>query len=116
MGTVQASGRELLLFSQVGFFDRADFCLPIAALMVVVSLGIWAIWRWRTGFAKEQPLPTEREIEQYETMVKQGQLDPEEFAKIKAQLENPAAEGGQPDDDFDPPKDNQPPDTSIREM
>jgi ABC-type nickel/cobalt efflux system permease component RcnA len=109
MGTVHASGT--VLFAQVGALMRLDIWLPVVALLVVVGLGLWIIWRWRTGFAQEAHVPLEQQIEHYREMVTQGQLDPEEFARIKAQLERqPSADPGKP------PDDHQPPDTSIRAM
>ena len=111
MGTVHASGTAPILFAQVDAFMQPDLWLLVLALFVVVSLGLWIIWRWRVGFADEAPVSLAQKIEHYREMVTQGQLDPEEFAKIKAQLEKQAA-----GDDSGPPDDDQPPDTSIRAM
>lgn len=116
MLTLHASGRELVLFAQVGFFVRPDFCLPVVALIIVVGLGIWVIWRWRTGLAEEPPPSLDQQIEHYSQMVERGELDSQEFARIVAQLEKQAAGADAPHEDVEPPKDDQPPDTSIREM
>ena len=117
MWTVHTSPAGMVLFSQVRHLDW-DFWLPVGALIGVVALGIWAfvrVKRWRAEIAEDgvPDSPTEQ-LANYQKMVDDGLLDPEEFARIKARMEMIASPL--------PPKiskpqlpANQPPDTSFRE-
>jgi hypothetical protein len=109
MWTVHTSEAGSLLFGQVGRLEW-DLILPVGALIGVGALGIWAIVKvkkWRVEEAEEQ-------IDHYQKMVDEGMLDPQELARIKAQLVKEAHRGGTAND-LTPPATGQPPDTSIRE-
>ena len=94
-----------------------DVWLAVAGLLGIVALGIWAIYwvkRWREEAVEFDTLSHAEQLDHYQTMVDEGDLDPEEFARIKAQLETPAdLELPRPEKTTPPP--NQPPDTSIQE-
>jgi hypothetical protein len=101
----------MTLFAQNGFIQW-DLMLAVGALVAVVALGSWAIYtakQWRDNLAQDAPLSRDEQLARYQQMVDDGRLDPEEFAQIKAQLENPA-----PATQLPRPLD-QPPDTSFRE-
>ena len=78
------------LFGQARSLWRLDFVLPLLALIGSLALGLWIIWRWRTGFAKEEPASLGEQVRHYQDLVDRGELDPEEFERIKAQLEQQA--------------------------
>lgn len=116
MWTVHTPLTNMFLFGEVGFREW-DTCLPVGGLIGLVALGIWAITkvkRWRDEADEIRGLPADQQIAHYEQMVKDGQLSPEELARIKAQLaarfEPQAANSQQA-----PPPPNPPPDTSIQE-
>lgn len=101
----------MILFAQNGFIQW-DLMLAVGALVAVVALGTWAIYaakKWRDNLAQDAPVTRDEQIARYQKMVDDGELDPEEFARIKTQLDNPAPATQQPH-----PLD-QPPDTSFRE-
>lgn len=111
METVHVGGAPIL-FGQFGAFLTWDVCAAALALVVIVSVGIWIIWRTRTGLAEEeQPASVDQQLGHYAELLETGEIDEAEFQRIKARLENPTVPG-----DDDPPKDDQPPDTSIRAM
>jgi Tfp pilus assembly protein PilE len=87
-----------------------DVWLAVAGLLAVVALGTWAIYwvkRWREEAVEAVTLSHAEQLERYQKMVDDGDLAPDEFARIKAHLEMRAAQT--------PPPANQPPDTSIQE-
>jgi hypothetical protein len=87
-----------------------DVWLAVAALLGIVALGAWAIYwvkRWREEAVEADKLSDAEQLDRYQKMVDEGDLDPEEFARIKAHLEIRAGKT--------PPPANQPPDTSIQE-
>jgi hypothetical protein len=96
---------------------RWDFWLAATALLTVLLLGAFAIYlardfvkRWEKSVTVEQPTEADR-LAPYSKMVDDGELSPEEFARIMAQME-----GRAPPADFDkPPTANPPPNTSIQE-
>ena len=117
MWTVHNSPAAMFLFGQVGVFFDWDLCLPAGAIVVVIGFGFWAILqvkRWREETVEFDALSYEEQIGYYQQMVTDGLLDPEEFVRIKAQLETRAGLRT-PNPDETPPPANQPPDTSIRE-
>jgi hypothetical protein len=88
-----------------------DVWLAVAGLLAVVALGTWAIYwvkRWREEAIEVGTLSLAEQLDRYQKMVDEGDLAPEEFARIKAHLEMRAAQTS-------PPPANQPPDTSIQE-
>jgi len=112
MWTVHNSAAGAFLFAQRGLMEW-DVIVPIGALIGVLGLGVWAIVKvkkWREETAEEVGPTTHEQLEHYQQMVDEGELDPEEFARIKAQL----GKSGMSVPDPTPPAD-QPPDTSIRE-
>jgi len=115
MWTVHRSQAGAALFGQTGFVQW-DLVLAVGALIGVVTLGSWAIYRikrWREELAEDAPLSPEQQIENYQKMVADGLLDAEDFTRIKAQLERRISDAT-PAAPIPPPS-NQPPDTSIRE-
>jgi hypothetical protein len=103
-----------LPFAQVGRLDW-DLILPVTGLIAAVGLGVWVIMKvkkWREAEAEAVPPTLEEQLAHYQQLVDDGELDPEEFGRIKAQL------GVKPDEPTDtpaPPAD-QPPDSSIKEL
>ena len=101
----------------MGAFLQWDLCLPAGVMVALVGLGLWAIIkvkRWRDEADEIAGLSIQDQIAQYEKMVQDGELDSEEFARIKAQLEATFdAPPPKPDPPAAPP--SQPPDTSISE-
>jgi hypothetical protein len=95
-----------------------DVGLAVAVLLAVVGLGAatiyWAhsyVKRWLDASARtEEPTQAER-LAPYSKMVDEGELAPEEFARIMARLEG----RDEPADIEKPPTVNQPPNTSIQE-
>ncbi|HZZ81431.1 MAG TPA: hypothetical protein VFE62_23215 [Gemmataceae bacterium] len=96
--------------------SEGDLLCAIGALIGVLALGYWAIAKvkkWREETAEEVGPTSYEQLDHFQQMVDEGQLDPEEFARIKAQLDAKALPPEHGNDD--PPKSEQPPDTSIRE-
>lgn len=97
-----------------------DVWLAVAGLLGIIALGIGAIvWfkRWRDEAVEFDTLSHAEQLDHYQKMVDEGDLDPEEYARIKAQLEMRAAHPELPPSGkavSQPPAD-QPPDTSIQE-
>ena len=94
-----------------------DVWLAVAGLLGVVAIGIWAIYwvkRWHEEAVEVGMLSHAEQLDHYQKMVDDGELDPEEFARIKAQMEMRAGQVA-PDPEKTPPPANQPPDTSIQE-
>ena len=115
MWTVHTSQAGTGLFGQVELFWQWDLCLPVGATVGIAALGLWAILkakRWRDEAAEIRGLAHDDQITQYENMVEDGLLDPEELARIKAKLE---ARFDPPSADTTPPPPSQPPDSSIQE-
>ena len=113
MWMVHNSPAGAVLFAQRTLW-HLDLWLAVGALLGVVGLGIWAIYkvkRWREEEAEQTPLSPQQQIEHYQKLVDDGLLDPNEFAEIKARLE---ARANTPTavDNASP---SQPPDTSIHE-
>jgi hypothetical protein len=116
MWTVHTSDAAPLLVGQVGRLEW-DLIVPIGALLGIVALGIWAIFKVRKWRAEDAEIvgPTHKELlDHYQKMVDEGLLDPEEFVRIVAQLDGKPAP--KPAHDQAPPAADQPPDTSIREL
>jgi hypothetical protein len=106
MWTVHNPAADAILFGQVRL--EWDLVLASGALLCVVALGVWAIVKvkkWREEPAEEVGPTHQQLLEHYKKMVAEGLLDPDELARIKAQL-----------DQNQPPASDQPPDTSIREI
>ena len=87
-------------------------------MVSVMALGIWAIlkvknWRESPGTAIPELSPDEQ-LDQYQKLVEEGLLDPEELDRIKARLEATAS-SQLPNADKTVPSPKQPPDTSISE-
>jgi hypothetical protein len=79
-----------------------DLWLTAGALLGVLSLGAWAIYKiklWREETAVQAPLSPDEQLDHYRQMMEAGDLDPQEFARIEAQMKPTSS----------------PPDTSIRE-
>jgi hypothetical protein len=117
MWTVHTSHAGTGLFGQVGLFWQWDLCLPIGATVGIAALGLWAILkakRWRDEAAELGPISPDEQIGQFQKMVEEGILDPEELARIKARLESRPDPETPKTDATDPPP-NQPPGTSIQE-
>ncbi len=109
MWTVHSSQASVFLFGQTGYVQW-DLWLAVGALISVVAVGTWAIYKikqWRDAIAQDVPTTREEQLEHYQSMVKDGSLDPQEFARIKEQMDKPPA--------IAPPLPPQPPDPSIRE-
>jgi hypothetical protein len=88
-----------------------DVWLAVAGLLAMVALGTWAIYwvkRWREEAVELGTLSHTEQLDRYQKMMDEGDLDPAEFARIKAHLEMRAGPEA-------PPPANQPPDTSIQE-
>ena len=114
MWMVHNSPANAVLFAERTIW-HLDLWLAVGALLGVVGLGIWAIYkvkRWREEDAEHVPLSPLQQIENYQKLVDDGLLDPEEFAQIKARLETRANAAPTHADN---PSSNQPPDTSIHE-
>ena len=117
MWTVHTSHAGTGFFGQVGLFWQWDLCLPIGATVGIAALGLWVILkakRWRDEAAEFGPISPDEQIGQFQKMVEEGILDPEELARIKARLESRADPETPKTDATDPPP-NQPPGTSIQE-
>lgn len=87
-----------------------DLWLAGGVLIAIVVLGSWAVFsvkRWREQPVDPESLSLGAQIRHYQSMVDNGTLDPQDFERIKAHLENPGAD--------EPPTSSQSPDTSIRE-
>lgn len=89
MWMVHPSSGGVILFAQVGRLEW-DLVVPVGALIGVVALGIWAIVkikRWREQTVFDDALTPEQILLHYQSMVEDGSLEPDEFARIKAQME-----------------------------
>jgi hypothetical protein len=105
MWTVHNPAAGAILFGQVRL--EWDLILACGALLCVVALGVWAIVKvkkWREEEAEEVGPTHQQLLEHYQQMVDDGLLDPDELARVKAQLEQVA-----------PPASDQPPDDTIQE-
>lgn len=112
MWTVHCSKAGMVLFAQNGIVIQWDLILAVGALIGVVALGTWAIYtakKWRDSTAQDVPLARDELLAHYQKLVDEEELDPEEFARIKAQLDSPVPAKPLPRSL------DQPPDASIRE-
>jgi len=94
-----------------------DVWLAVAGLLAVVALGVWAIYwvkRWHEEAVELGMLSYAEQLDRYQKLADAGDLDLEEFARIKAHLEMRARMEA-PDPEKKPPPADQPPDTSIQE-
>ena len=110
MWTVHTFPKGSLIFSQIGRLEWQLF-LPIGATLGVIGLGVWAFLRakkWREELAQEDLLAPQEQLDHYQQLVDDGLLDPQEFARIKEQLEKLARPQ-------EPDAKHQPPDTSFPE-
>src|SRR5687767_1086584 len=88
-----------------------DLCVAAGALFAVLGLGLWAIFKvkqWREKDDALGVLPIDQQLAHYQEMVDEGELDPQEFARIKAKLEGQISSEPPP---IETPA-NQPPDGS----
>ena|ERR1019366_5083585 len=116
MWMVHSFRADGILLGQIGRLEW-ELALPVGAMLGVVALGAWAIYRvkcWREELAQEEPLAPQELLDHYQQMVDDGLLDPQEFARIKARLELPRNAAPSNELDASPPP-NQPPDTSFFE-
>ena len=117
MWMVHTSHAGTVLFGQVGIFWDWDLCLALGATVGVAALGLWTILkakRWRDEASEFGPISPDEQIGQFQKMVEEGMLDPEELARIKARLER-RDDRELPNTKASNPRPNQPPDTSIQE-
>ncbi len=92
-----------------------DVWIAVGAMAVIVAFGVWAIYRvkrWREESVEEAVDTPEQQFDDFQKMVDEGLLEPQELNRIKAKLEA-SAQPQLPGADIPPP--SQPPDTSIRE-
>jgi hypothetical protein len=116
MWMVHTSHASAALFGQVGSFLDLEFCVPMGVLIGLVAFAIWAVmWirRWREERIDDGGIAPQEMLDHYQKMVDDGLLDPEEFTRIKARLDQVYAPPA--DTDLAPPQPDQPPDTSVQE-
>jgi hypothetical protein len=103
------------LFGQFGRLEW-ELALPIGATLGAIALGFWVIYRvkrWREELVQDEPGAPKELLDHYQQMVDDGLLDPQEFAKIKAQMDKQP--NTPPNESDPPPSTTQPPDNSIFE-
>jgi hypothetical protein len=107
----------MILVGQVGLFWHPDLCIAVGALIAIGAVGLWVILkakRWRNEGAESNGVSPVEQIDQYQKMVEEGLLGPEELARIKARLEV-RADPTMPNTDVAPPSPSHPPDSSTHE-
>ena len=106
-----------------------ELLLLVLALAGLVLGGGYVIARFKRGLAEQQQAAQPMRIEDYRALLEQGVLQPHEFERIRARLENktpptPAPPAASPPTDptavqsFPPPRppESRPPETGIRDM
>jgi len=82
---------DVILLGQIWL--EPGFYLPLTALVGVLALGAWIISRVRNWQQQSKQDPLQQPLDllgQYEKMVADGSLDPEELARIKASISKAA--------------------------
>ena len=84
-----------------------EFCLPAGVLVGILALGFYVflmIKRWRQESIEASTLSPQDQLDHFQKMVEEGLLDPEEFARIKAEMDKRAsAIHADPDEPSPPP-------------
>jgi hypothetical protein len=70
-------------------------CVVLFALVVAGCVMVVRVRSWRDE--ETTPVSLEEQIQSYQTLVDRGELDPREFERIKARLEQKAAETPPPE-------------------
>ena len=71
-----------------------EFCLPGGVLVGLLALGFCVflmIKRWRQETIEASMLSPQDQLDHFRKMVDEGLLDPEEFARIKAEMDKRAS-------------------------
>lgn len=114
MWMVPGSPAENVLFAQVRR-DPREFLLPAGVLVGVLVLGVWVflrVKRWRQEIVDAVAVHPQDQIDHYQNMVEAGVLDPEELARIEAELARLASKTPPGPRDRSTPND-QPTDPSV---
>lgn len=84
------------LFVPAGLLDQLPFdagwIAPTILLIVLLVAGCIAVARVRRWRQEDPALSPEEQIASYEALVERGDMDRQEFERIKAQLEQKAAQ------------------------
>ena len=79
------------LFAQLRF--DLEFMLVCALLIVLIVAGGIAVFKVRSWRHEDAaPISLEDQIAEYQALVERGDLDPREFERLKASLQQKAAE------------------------
>ena len=93
MSMVLGFHADMFLLGQIkpGFMD---FCLPAGVLIGLLALGFCVflmIKRWRQETIEASILSPQDQLDHFQKMVEAGLLDPEEFARIKTEMDRRAS-------------------------
>ena len=79
------------LVAQLRFdLELTILCVALFALIVVGCIIVVRVRNWR--YEETAPFSLEEQIQSYQNLVARGELDEREFERIKARLEQKAAE------------------------
>jgi hypothetical protein len=89
---------DFVLVGQIAGAERkvslTEVSLPLGILVGVLVLGIGVfVWvrRWRQEYVEDSSSWPQHVLSHYEKMVEEGSLHPDEFARIKARLDQKAS-------------------------
>ena len=87
---------------------QLEFLVWSAVVVGLIGLGVFAIYKARHWYLGPEAEPEEADdpLEHYRQLMDDGQLDPQEFERIRAQLQTPTEAPEQPPN----PPDRPPPD------
>jgi hypothetical protein len=79
------------LFAQLCFdLELTILCILLVTLIVAGCIVVVRVRRWQ--YEETTPVSLEEQIQSYQALVERGELDPREFERIKARLEQKAAD------------------------
>jgi hypothetical protein len=100
-------------------FELIALAAVLAGMVAAGALAVYRVKRWRNE--SEEPATVEDQIEHYQSLVDEGELDPEEFDRIRARLEHETASRQSHPSTAQPPSDpgafrpGPPPGEQVRE-